>query len=213
MAYHAMFSGYPLGALGRFDVVDSIPEGMSVFSRLKEGVPDLTTVAIISRPTREGSKLSLSGLLYDDRHKIDYFLPDIERSSFRISKDIVKTLLLIEEPFFIFANVPSVDEQGWKWREGAELYSESLIKVDKVIQKTITVLKELQCFDQTIFIITTSFGYFPKSQILSPNLWVISSEKIRYKGSQLDIVPTIYRFYGIPFRRFSPILPGSPIIY
>ena len=72
--YHSLFSGY-VGASGYKSDAEPIELGASVFERLEEHVPNLTSVLILSRPLRDSVAPSLNSLLSDATASIDIVYP------------------------------------------------------------------------------------------------------------------------------------------
>lgn len=210
--YHSILSGRT-GPQGYREESTSIPRGESVFERLEENVPNLTSVLILSQPLRESVSPSLNSLLAEARDSIDIVLPYRKRSSSRIRRDVERVLKPLASPFFMFVNFTNVDQTGLMYREGSQMYSSALRRVDAAVGSMIQILKENRLWDQTDFILTTQYGFRRNSQILSSEVWVASTQKIRFKGTSDDLVPTIYKLFGLNPSRFKPKLTGNALIY
>lgn len=210
--YHSLLSGQT-GGVGYRGEAPSIPRGESVFERLEETIPNLTSVLILSEPFRETVSPSLNSLLAEAQGSIDIVLPYRKRSVSRVRRDVERVLQPLASPFFMFVNFTNVDYAGLMYREGSEMYSVALKHVDAAIGSMIRILKENGIWDQTDFVLTTQYGFRRNSQILSSEVWVASTQKIRFKGTSDDLVPTIYKLYGLNASRFKPKLTGNALIY
>jgi predicted AlkP superfamily pyrophosphatase or phosphodiesterase len=210
--YHSILSGRT-GPQGYRKASPSIPRGESVFERLEETIPNLTSVLILSQPLRESTSPSLNSLLDEARDSIDIVLPYRKRSSSRIRRDVERVLKPLASPFFMFVNFTNVDRAGLAYREGSQMYSGALKRVDAAIGSMIHILKDNKLWDKTDFILTTQYGFRRNSQILSSEVWVASTQKIRFKGTTDDVVPTIYKMFGLNAARFKPELSGNALIY
>jgi hypothetical protein len=212
-AYHALFSGALMADTSIKVAGDPIEEGSSVFERLENNIPNLTTVALISEPLDESSVPSLNSLLIYAKHSIDIIEPIRRRSLSQISRDSVRLLNRLDSPFFMFVNVTNVDYVGRNYREGSDTYSTAVKRADRFVGGLIGVLEEKGLWEDTEIVLTTQYGYRKNSQILSSEVWVASTQKIRLKGTSLDIVPTIYKMYGLNYEGFHPKLMGTALIY
>lgn len=192
---------------------EPIEDGVSVFERLENQIPNLTTVAIISEPLNESSVPSLNSLLRHTKGSVDIFNPIRRRTLRQVSRESVRALKRLDSPFFMFVNFTNVDAIGRRYREGSQRYSSEVKRVDWVIGQLIGVLKTKGLWQNTEIILTTQYGYRKNSQILSPKVWVASTQKSRFKGTSLDIVPTIYKIFELNYKGFSPELLGSELIY
>jgi hypothetical protein len=211
--YHTLLSGSFMEDRSSKISGEPIGEGQSVFERLENQVPNLTTVALISEPLHESSVPSLNSLLVHAKDRIDIFQPIRRRSLSRISREAVRLLTPLETPFFMFINFTNVDYMGRKYREGSVPYSKAVKRVDWAVGELVKVLKSNGLWEDTELILSTQYGYRKNSQILSSKVWVVSTQKIRFKGTSLDIVPTIYKLYGLNYQGFKPTLFGAELIH
>jgi len=210
--YHSIFSGRT-GPQGYREESPSIPRGESVFETLEENIPNLTSVLILSKPLRESVSPSLNSLLAEAKDSIDIVLPYRKRSLSRVRRDVERVLKPLASPFFMFVNFTNVDQAGLSYREGSQMYSSALKRVDAAVGSMIRILKDNRLWDQTEFVLTTQYGFRRNSQILSSEVWVASTQKIRFKGTTDDLVPTIYKLFGLNASRFKPKITGNALIY
>lgn len=210
--FTSMLSGYGYHNDGQEDIKIPISVNTSIFGVIKKQRPKITTVSLINHPIGVENRPSLNELLLHEQANIDILYEEKVRSSSEISKEVASTILSISTPFFLFTNFTNVDFMGRKYREGADMYSLSIKRCDKALGVIIQSLKNRGVWDSTHFVLTTSYGYRPKSRFQSEEIWIASTEKIRFKGTQLDIVPTIYRLLGINSRTIQPLLPGTSLV-
>lgn len=113
---------------------------------------------------------------------------------------IIKKMEKLEGPFAIMVNFSDVDDMGHRYREGSQRYSKELKRLDTIIGQMITQLKKQGDWKNTIWLITTNYGFDVKSQLYKTNQksWAISNKKILRRGTNYDIIPTLYDAYGIP---------------
>lgn len=100
----------------------------------------------------------------------------------------------------IFANLAEPLLIARQSREGGEQYSESIQRFDSALGLFLERLRQLDLFDQTSLYITTNYALFPRSRLeFNSKIWLVSSEKIYYTGSQKSIVPTLLKAFDIPY--------------
>jgi len=212
-AYRAMLSGYSYNDEDYEDIKDPLLFGTSLFSNIKKYRSDVTTVCLLNHPIGVEHRPSLNVLLTYDTQFVDVFYEEKIRSSSDIGSEIASFVRSSKTPFFLFANFTNVDFIARKYREGAAMYSLSIKRCDEALGVIIQSLKDEGIWETTQLVLTTSYGYRSRSQFQSKEIWVAATKKIRFKGSQLDIVPTLYELLGIPWRTIWPMLPGTPLIY
>jgi membrane-anchored protein YejM (alkaline phosphatase superfamily) len=141
-------------------------------------------------------------------------LPEIKRHTSLITKTTLALLDEIATPFFLFVNFTDVEYVAHKTREGSFEYSLAIRQFDKALGAIIKSLEDKELFDKTNFFITTNYGFEIKSRKHTDckKTWIISNHKIRYKGNQTDIVPTILHTYGLKGDLFKPKLLGRVLI-
>ena len=154
-------------------------------------------------------------LFYDNRanqnHKLffkDFPTPNItiEEKKYSYTSVFNKLVKTIQEKsvenksHLIFANMAEPLLIARQSREGGEQYSESIQRFDRSLGLFLEKLKHLDLFDQTTFYITTNYALFPRSRMeFNPKIWLVSSEKIYYTGSQKSIVPTLLKVLDISY--------------
>jgi predicted AlkP superfamily pyrophosphatase or phosphodiesterase len=177
----------------------------TIFDRLNEAVPDLALGYVLSSPKLGEITVSLNML---STANVDYGYPEVDRSRLDVVRDVSAILGENEGPFFLFFNFTDMAVIGHRYREGAQRYSDMLVRVDRSLGKIVRILKQKKQFENTLFLLTTTYGFEPSSQEPSPKIWIASSEKIRFKGTQSDFVPTILNSYGIDPKTDTPNLKG-----
>ena len=75
-------------------------------------------------------------------------------------------------------------------------------------------LKESKRWMNTEFVLTTNYRFKSQRPFIETqgNIWILSTEKIRYAGNESQIVPTIYRLVRHPVAPSSLSL-NKPLIY
>ena len=121
-------------------------------------------------------------------------------SAFNILLNAVQEKREENKSFLTFANMAEPLLIARKSREGGEQYSESIQRFDRALGLFLEKLRQLDLFDQTSLYITTNYAFFPRSRLeFNPKIWLVSSEKIYYTGSQKSIVPTLLKVLEIPY--------------
>ncbi len=193
----------------------SIPKGMSVFDHMKLAFPNMAVGAVISAIQSNKTNTTFETLLANITPSLDYKTKIMPRTSKGVQTEVINFLDKTKAPFFLFANFTDVDVMGHHYREGAQRYSDAVKSCDIAIGAIIKNLKATNKWDQTEFIITTNYGFQPKSKKHTNQLksWILSSFKIRYKGTLEDVVPTILRYFKVDQSEVTPQLPGKKLIY
>ncbi|MCP4051370.1 MAG: alkaline phosphatase family protein [bacterium] len=217
LCYTELFSGYCNEFITTQDTKTSVflPGIVTVFERLKEHIPSLNTGIIVSSINNSDKGSLLKILLEEISTQSITVYPETSRSAKTVAALASDFIINNQDPFFLFFNFTDVEHMGHKYREGAEVYSQALIECDKALKKVINTLYKSNRWNNTEFFITTNYGFSKKSKNhkLVKKSWIASTMKIRYKGYQSWIVPTIYTSYRINWKSFQPKLKGSSLIY
>ena len=132
-------------------------------------------------------------------------------SSYKIGQTATTFIETQQDPFLLIIKYSNIDYIAQKYREGGELYSMAIKNCDRSIGLIIEALKKTGQWDRSEFLITTSYGYEPKSKQKSKNTWVISSKKILRKGSVQDIVPSLFDLANVEDQLSQSELVGESL--
>lgn len=194
--------------------VQPIPEYASLFDIIKTHRANTQIGTILSTPQNLDAPEDLSSLLHHFRPLAALHVPQRPRNATDVTEIASEFVRNTTTPFALFFNLTDVDYAGHKTRSGAQAYSTSLKTTDKALGTLITTLKKTKKWDNTLIVITTNYSFFPKSRKHSPNpnSWILANVPIRYKGTQLDIVPTILHLLRIKADTTHD-LPGKKLVY
>ena len=193
--------------------VTQIPRGQTIFELVKATRPQTYIACIFSTPQNRDNPTTLKPFFNLMSPSLSFDVPEIERSATEVIQLASSFVKQVSTPYFLFFNLTDVEYIGHRYREGSLRYSEALQACDTALSNLYQSMTFKQR-KQTTFIITTNYGFHKKSQShnQNPNSWIISSEPIRYKGNQVDIVPTILRLLQI-----NPKIPlrlaGKKLVY
>ena len=194
---------------------ESLPKGITIFEHMKKAFPKMSVGAVLSSIQSNKSSMTFETLLSNTAPSLDYKSAIIPRTSKGVKSEVLSFLDKTKTQFFLFTNFTDVDVMGHHYREGAQRYSDAVKDCDQAIGEIIAKLKVEDRWEQTEFLITTNYGFKPKSQSHTDQIksWILSSFKIRYKGTLQDVVPTILRYFKIDQSEIKPSLPGQKLIY
>ena len=115
----------------------------------------------------------------------------------KLKRLISEKITMLQPPFVMYFNFIDPQVAVKRSREGAERYSNAIKACDYYIGQLHKQIKELEWDQNTIWILTTNHGYAAKSRNPISESWVASSIKLRKKGYQNQLLPTIYHFLGL----------------
>ena len=216
-SYTQMLTGYYSDCLDQEQQLQiPLPRGYTVFERLRAEFPSLKIVVIPSVPKNLDKPVTLSKVWKNASDAISLTKEEISRSADDVALSLIQSLDQVgDAPFFCFANFTNVEWAGHRYRADGEVYSREIKRADAAIGKLIRYLKKHQLWEKTHILLTTNYGFLPKSKqhARQDKSWVIYTKKVMFKGSQSDLIPTIYDAYKLPFQTWNPPLPGQPLIY
>ncbi len=201
-----------------------IPEGYTVFERLREGFgPDnIKTIAVIGRKgnlSTDGPDPANPRNLYGKPYHITKDHVDLFQNNVGSdSKVCARALELLEScrgtPFFIFVYFADIDHNGHKYGENSKEYNDALISSDRWTGKIVQKLKELGIYDRTLVYVTTDHGFDEgtKGHKNAPSVFLATNDKkVKGPGHREDITPTILNSYGVDLKKINPPLSGHPL--
>jgi predicted AlkP superfamily pyrophosphatase or phosphodiesterase len=208
--YKVLLSGYRQGSVGL-----PIEKGLSIFEKLESEVPSISVMALFSHPQNLDAQVTINTLLTKENIEKYVLHKEVNRSAHIVARKAVNYIFSKRSPFFIFLNFTEVDYVGHRFRNGSERYSKAVLECDRAIGKIFDSLVENGLDDKTNIFLTTNYGfkYNARSHENIRHSFLASNLKIRYKGNQEDIVPTIYHTYKIPYKNILPKLPGKALVY
>ena len=162
----------------------------SFFEQVQELKPNLTIKCFLTAPIDKSyninTEAAISQLLtYTKSGELEYV------KSLELGNKVAEFVNNQNDPFFLVVNYTNVDYIGWRYREGAVLYSQALKNTDRSIGKIISALKKKGNFEETEFLITTNYGYHVKTQLRKAEGWIVSTKKSYRKGTLDDIYPSL----------------------
>ena len=162
----------------------------SFYEIVQQLKPELTVKCFLTTPIEKSYNLntesSISQLINGTKsHELKYI------KSLNMGKQVAEFIHEQNDPFFLVVNYTNVDYIGWRYREGAVLYSQALKNTDRSIGKIINALKKKGVFEETEFLITTNYGYHVKTQLRKAEGWIVASKKTYRKGNLEDIYPSL----------------------
>lgn len=214
-AFVSQITGYTKDRLLADKDTLNIPSLVTVFGRLKHEYPGkIQTVLILNQPNNDIAPVFLSPYIQNTIAYVDAYHEEKPRNVFETGRTIRAAIQKIRGPFFLYANVTDAEGIAHKYREGVSQYSQAIKDFDEQLGYIIEDLKKKREFKDTKFLITTNFGFEPVSKRYENNKesWVLSSDKILFKGTNLDLVPTILYWYGMDYEKTLPRLQGKPLV-
>jgi len=160
------------------------------YQKVKQLLPELEIRCFLSTPIMKNYKIpteAFLNILIEDTssNELGY------KASLDIGKQAASFIRQHKGPFFLVLNYTNVDYIGWRYREGADLYSKAIKNTDTSLGYIINALKETGQFSNTEFLLTTNYGYHKKMQLRKAEGWVVSTQKSLRKGNLMDIFPSL----------------------
>lgn len=197
--YAVMLTGTSRVSIYPFDWFQPLMSQEGLFSTLKTHVPGIQTACLLPRLPLGMDLASLDLLIKFNQGMIDHIVMPENRSVATVTEEVVRFFGGLEPPFMAFLSLPNALAVGTRFREGAEVYSDTIIKLDRLILRISSQLKQRGLWEDTAVIITTPVSLQSKSRHLSDQTWIASTFPVSRRGQLVDIVPTIYDYYGIDF--------------
>jgi predicted AlkP superfamily pyrophosphatase or phosphodiesterase len=238
-AHAAILTGYGYPIMNNYsnEEPNSIPEGLTLFERLKKINPKIKIGMItgealpffpfpafqnIAPPDccYSANKLcgkrnsSLPPIIDTCLLKTDYDFNVRERAEKFLEENY-------NNSFFLFVLFREPDLFGHLHDENSNEYSEAIISNDTQLGIVISKLKDLGIYDNTFLLITTDHGFSEGKTFHSPcvndtkNLWLVSNKKwvIESEGNiakQTSITPTIFDIFGLS-KNVTPAFAGESL--
>ena len=101
-----------------------------LFSTLKTHVPGIQTACLLPRLPLGMDLASLDLLIKFNQGMIDHIVMPENRSVATVTEEVVRFFGGLEPPFMAFLSLPNALAVGTRFREGAEVYSDTIIKTE-----------------------------------------------------------------------------------
>ena len=213
-----IFTGYKADVTGVYHNSNfrPIPEGYSVFERLKQflGKDKIVTAAVISKSAN--METSPGGPYFITAQRTDSFMNGLG-PNYRVLKKVIEFLKANRNKrFFLFVHFGNIDIAGHIFWQPSVKYRQAISAANIATGKIYLQLKKLGLGEKTLFYITADHGFDKgkKSHLLAPAVFLVSNDqKLKGKtgGTNLDITPTILERFGINYKKIQPPLAGEPL--
>jgi hypothetical protein len=197
----------------------SVPEGMTIYERIRAARPDVTTVHIAGR------KFVGAGIVRwaDNDGALDLDLRRGGRDNYtgdNTTQRFVEALDYVgQNPFFIFVHYKAVDVVGHRAGDKSRGYREALANNDQELGNLLTNLKDRGLLDSTEVYVTTDHGFdgifhlaFPKSSVHDTWLASYSHNLVEEQATILDVTPTVLQTLGIDLTNQTPPYRGKSLL-
>lgn len=197
-AYAELFTGVRQPSVIDENDLDPLPRGTTVFEALLKTRADLTLGLLLSKPAHE------------DAPPLKYLLKKMKVKRYQseeLPRDTAGTTQIVNEfieqtpaPFVIVTNFTQPEQIGHTYREGAEIYSNSLIKVDHAIGVILrTLYRNNQWKNTRVWVVSTyPMDKNKRTHDRSRNGFVISSERLAGHRTRLSLAPAWLSSYYVP---------------
>lgn len=182
----------------------------SFFEYLAEAQPSLNIKCFLSTPISKEYNINTEASLIQ-HIELTGSNPLQYLRSIDIGNSVANFISKNTDEFFFMINFTNVDYVGWRYREGAVLYSQALLNTDRAIGKIIDALEDKNLFEETEFLITTNYGYHMKTQLRKAEGWVVSSRKALRKGNLNDIYPSLVDLLDLKNTIDFPLFEGKTL--
>ncbi|RAP31531.1 hypothetical protein DID78_00835 [Candidatus Marinamargulisbacteria bacterium SCGC AG-343-D04] len=182
----------------------------NIYSEISSLLPDLDIRFFLTEPVNAAYNKQLSSFFKNVISQTES-MPLSYLTSSQLGGHVSTYIETSTQPFFITLNFSNVDYIGWRYREGAQLYSQALINCDRSIGNIVKALSKKGIQDQTTFLIITSYGYKRGSKDISFQSWGLSNRKILRKGSLRDVFPTLFDVLDISDSGLAERLAGRSL--
>jgi membrane-anchored protein YejM (alkaline phosphatase superfamily) len=112
-----------------------------------------------------------------------------------------KNTMTLDMPMFLFIQHTAGAASVFRYREGTEHYSDTIVSFDKQVGDLLAHYKKTKPNRPLHVIISSSYGFEKNTRKPTAEAWVLSNNIIVRKTFSGDIVPTIFHLYAIPAQR------------
>jgi len=207
----------------------SLPQGYSVFERVKNYSNQTRIAGATGKPKNVGDMLGFSPppagqpeITYTNEHGFDTFvvhtrlLQDYPPELINTTKNVAgETCLRLAEntpPFFYMFHFADPDHTGHHYGYNSTQYRDAIRACDNITKYICDKLA-----NSAPAIIVTSDHGFGKPTVYShsnaPNTFLATNLPIRYaEAHEVDVTPTIYDYLEIPIAGFTPAIEGHSLM-
>ncbi|NLV27988.1 MAG: sulfatase-like hydrolase/transferase [Methanomicrobiales archaeon] len=193
-----------------------IPEGYTVFERLKEFAGDdgISTVIIASQ---ERSLGPLKGLPFYHAGKVVDYYYDQNSDAGLLGTVVSEALYHFAQKgrFFMFVHFRDAADAGYAFGAGTKKQEDSIQSIDASLGEILKTIQKAGIMEKTAIYITTDHGFNTgqKDYTGQANLWLVANEPgLNMNGDQKDIALTILKKFQVPYENITPHYPGEPLI-
>ena len=196
MGYPHFLTGMNISAV--LDNSDNaLKKTSTVFEKVKTRHKDANIHVIVSQTETTQTPKLLLKKAYLDGAGIVLRVSDSDTHAFALAKQAITPT----NPTFVFIQQTAPADSVFRYREGTEHYSESLIAFDRHLGNLIAHYRNTQNKTPLYVIISSSYGFAPHSRTPTSEAWVLSNIPLSRKAFSGDIVPSILALYDIPSPR------------
>ncbi len=210
-----------------------IPRGYTIFERVKERNPDMTTVFISSKHGNVGAQtaeeanatisakepadyVSEGGPYLLAKEKMDFF-DDADKLTEETAKAALPQIAKLgEKPFLMFLHFRSPDLEGHKYGGDTPEAYEARKLLDVKLGEIFALLKARGLYDDTLILVTTDHGWDPenaKGHKWAPDTWLISNcPRLRAEGLSVDVAPTVLDNFNVDISSLKPAPNGKSLL-
>lgn len=169
----------------------------TVFEKTKDNYPELAVHLFLSETDAPQTPLSLLNKTHLQNAGIGLMTSTADSQLLSAAEKVIAK----KSPFFIFIQQSDPAASVFRYREGTEHYSDSILTFDRHIGQLLAYYKQANRKNQLYVIISSSYGFEKNSRKPKAESWVLSNHVVTRKAFSGDIVPSILRLYGIPAQR------------
>ncbi len=196
---------------GGFHELDySFAKQGTIYEAIQAVSPNISVQFFVSSPVKGEYEERLKTYLKSQLKQFNSMPLDYKTSN-EIGLAVSRYVKSQPNPFFLIINYTNVHYYGNRYREGAQLYSSALKKCDASLGKLLKTLRDTGQFQETAFIITTTHGYEPLTQTKNGKGWIIASQPVLRKGTEMDIFPSLLDMLQLKHTYLYQSLPGSSL--
>jgi len=217
-----MLSGYGPNTTGVFrnNGASSMPEGYTIYERLKNGVgQQLKTVHVAGR-----KYVSMGVVAKATRNGA---LDVNARRGGRDNRTGVNTTLrvvpLIQEyangPLFMFVHYKEADVTGHLWGVDSKAYREAIIMIDHELGRLLEALDAVGASSSTPVLLTTDHGFTGRFHVsredTNTETWIASLNlplRTDRPAKLLDVTPTVLDYFGVSTVDIKPPVEGQSLL-
>jgi len=209
---------------------EPIPEGYTIFERLKKGLgkENIVAVALMGKSKYLGALgpealqdkklpkyLQKGEPYFNAKKQLDsWFGGSVNDAETVTGKGLEYIENYKDKRFFMFFHFADPDTSGHSFGEGSADYTGALVNCDLLVGKIISKLKVLNIYGKTLIYVTADHGFNEgtNNHPDAPDIFLATNDKtVKNSGTQADITPTILKQFNIALDKLDPPLAGKPL--